>query len=335
MKTLLGFLFSFLLVISLHAQAKLSRYAVLKTDGDETYLTRVNQLSDQGYRLIVAGKFTILHLEATPPDTYRYLRLEIKGGPAQFTNWVNEQGAHGYRWLARTGILEKAPHPKNYEYRFATHGALGPARGADLSSLREEGYRPVEKVYFSHVLGADTREMFFEHEVGQPAYASPGTRDGDIQVADAMRVGNVMKQVDELAKQGYRFLSPHDSNKGGGIAVMMEKCRDDCAGRYEYRYFDAKDAAQVERDLNELSKDGFRVVPGALRSRPHLLERDTREKRTFSYRALDPKDAAQLEQALNAADPEGYVPLDFVWHLGWTAAGFLVLEKETTASATP
>lgn len=150
-----------------------------------------------------------------------------------------------------------------------------------------------------------------------------------------MPVGNVMKDVDKLAKQGHRFLGCHDSNKGGGMAVMMEKCPDECAGCYEYRYFDAKDAAQVERDLNALGKDGFRVVPDALQSRPHLLERDTREKRTFSYRTLDPPDAVALGPLLNAADEEGYVPLDFVWHVGWTAQGILVLEKETTASANP
>jgi hypothetical protein len=115
--------------------------------------------------------------------------------------------------LARTGLLEKAPHPRNYEYRFAPHGALDPSKGAELSSLLEEGCRPVGIVYFSHAIGAATKEMFFEHEVGQSAYASHLPPGSEIQVADAMRVGNVMKRVHELAKQGYRFLSPHDSNK--------------------------------------------------------------------------------------------------------------------------
>lgn len=307
-------------------------YKVLKTEDKDAFLESVNQLSDLGYRVLIQGQFTILHLDATPPDTYRYLRLEVKGGPAQFTNWINEQGAHGYRWRSRTRLLEKAPHPKNYEYRYSPHGALGPSKGRDLSSLLEEGYRPMETVYFSHAIGAATKEMYFEHEVGQPAYASALAPGSEIQVADAMRAGNVMKRVDELATQGYRFLSPHDSNKGGGIAVMMEKCRDDCAGRYEYRYFDAKNAPQIETELNLLGKDGFQVLPDALHARPHLLERDTRTKRTFAYRIIDAKDDAAVGQALNTADQEGYVPLDFVWHAGWTAEAFLVLEKETTAS---
>ena len=66
--------------------------------------------------------------------------------------------------------------------------------------------------------------------------------------------------------------------------------------------------------------------------RPHLLERDTHFKRTFTYRVLASKDAAQLEQGLNAADQERYTPLDFVWRVGWTAESFLVLEKETMVS---
>ncbi|MGZ4833400.1 MAG: hypothetical protein ACXVZQ_10770 [Terriglobales bacterium] len=335
MKSRLRSVVSFLLVLSAYAQAQPPKYAVLKTEGGDAYLASVNHLSDQGYRVLIGGQFTILRLEATPPDTYRYLRLEGKGGPAQFSNWINDQGAHGYRWMASAALLEKAPHPKNYEYRNSPHGAFGPSKARELSSLLEEGYRPVASAYFSHPLGAGANEMYFEHEVGQPAYASNLPPGSEIQVADAMRTGNVMKHVDQLAKQGYRFLSPHGSNKGGGIAVMMEKCRDDCAGRYEYRYFDAKDAPQIERNLNALGHDGFQVLPGALNDRPHLLERDTRAKRTFAYRVLHSKDAAGLEHALNAADQEGYVPQGFVWHVGWSVAGFLVLEKETTASATP
>jgi hypothetical protein len=334
MKALLLTFFSCMLIFSQQVPAKLPKYSVLKTEGGEAYLASVNRLSDQGCRLIVGGKFTILRLETTPPDTYRYIRLEDKGGPVQFMNWLNEQGAHGYLWLARTGMLEKAPHPRNYEYRFPQRRALGSSKGADLSSLREEGYRPVGSSYFFHAIGPDITVTFFEREVGLPADAAHMLPAADIQIVGAVRASTLTNRMDTLAKQGYRFLSTYSSSRSDD-AVVMEKCRDDCAGRFEYRHFDAKDAPQVERDLNALSKDGFRVVPDTLHARLHLLERDTREKRAFSYRALHPKDAAELEQALNTADSEGYVPLDFVWHVGWTAEGFLVLEKETTASATP
>lgn len=325
----------------LYAQTSLPRYSALKTESSEAYLASLNQLADQGYRVLAVSKYTVLRLDAAPPNTYRYLRVELEGGlrhpgPSELTNWVNEQGAHGYRWMPRLALLEKAPHPRNYEYRNSPHGAFGPSRSNQLSSMVEQGYRPVGSIAFSHALGSATWEMFFERDLDQSAPAPtpyPGT---SIAIADAMRADNVMKHVDDLAQKGYRFVSPQNSYKGGGIAVMMEKCSENCAGRYQYHYFDAKDFAQVERNLNTLGKDGFRVVPAALTSRPHLLERDTHAKQTFSYRALDPADAASLAVALNAADQEGYVPLDFVWHVGFSSAhGFLVLEKETTASAPP
>ena len=334
MKLLLRFLF--LLAATLHVQTALPKYTVLKTESNDTYFTQLNQLADQGYRVLAVSKYTVLHLEATPPDTYRYLRIEAKGGPAELANWINDQGAHGYRWRARTGLLEKAPHPRNFEYRVAHHGEMGPARSQDLSALVDEGYRPLQPIAFSHALGAATREVFFERELDQPAPAPspyPGT---SIAIADAMRADNVLKKVDELARKGYRFVAPHESNQGGGISVMMEKCPEDCSGRYEYRYFDAKNAEQLERDLNALGKDGFRVLPPALQSRPHLVERDAKTKQAFNYRALDPADAPSLEHLVNAANEEGFVPLDFVWHAGFSSAqGFLVLEKETTAAANP
>ena len=336
MEILLQTLSLFLLAVSLSTQTKPQKYVVVKVEHGDEFVNKLNGLSDQGYRLLVGGRFAVLRLDATPPDTYRYLPIEGKGGPIQLTNWLNEQGARGYRRLPRTDLMEKAPHPRNYEYRYSPHGALGPSMGRELSSLVEEGYRPVDRVSFSHAIGSATEEMYFEHEVGKPAVATripPGT---EIKVADAMRAGSVMKHVDEFSHQGYRFLSSHHSNKGGGIAVMMQKCSEDCAGRYEYRYFDAKDAAQIEKELNAHGKDGYQVAPASLHSRPHLLERDSRQKRTFSYRVLVAKDAPGLEQALNAPEQEGFVPLDYVWHIGFTAAAeFLVLEKETTASAAP
>jgi hypothetical protein len=140
----------------------------------------------------------------------------------------------------------------------------------------------------------------------------------------------------ELAKRGYRFRRPDSSQRGGGTPAMMEKCPADCAGRYEYRTFNTKNAAQISTDLNALGSDGFRVLPSMLDSRLQLLERDTREKRTFSYRIHQLADAASLQQALNGAEQEGYAPLGFVYHGGWISGhGFLVLEKEIKASSSP
>lgn len=334
MKLLLRFLF--LLAATLHAQTTLPKYTVIKTENGDAYLARINQLADQGYRVLAVSKYTVLHLEATPPDTYRYLRIEALRGPAQLTNWLNEQGAHGYRWCSHTGLLEKAPHPRNYEYHTAGHGKYGVSRPQDLSAMVEQGYRPLHPIAFQHPIGPITSEVFFERDLDQPAPPQPRYPGTAIAIAEGGRVATAMKRINDLALKGYRFDGPHNTTRVDYLAVMMEKCPEDCSGRYEYRYFDAKNQEQVERDLNALGKDGFRVVPSGLASRPHVLERDTRAKQAFTYRALDPADAADLEKQLNAPDAEGYVPLDFVWHSGFaTAQGFLVLQKEIASPANP
>lgn len=324
MKSLVHSLAALVLIASLHAQNNLPQYSVLRAEKGESFLAKVNQLADQGYRMLTAGKYAVLHLEATPPDTYRYAGFEVHGGPVQVTNWLNEQGAHGYRWVPNIGLLEKSPHPRNYEYRASPRG-LGPSKTGNLSAgFLEEGYHPV---------APGTEETFFEREVGQSRTSSPPV--GAIAVSNAMHVHNVMKRTNELARQGYRFLAPLPSGTCCRSAVMMQKCSDDCAGRYEYRSFDAKNAAQLEHDLNALGSDGFRLLPSMLHRPPHLLERNTREKHSYSYRAIDPPDDASLQRALIAADQENYKPIGFVWHVGWNAQGFLLLEKEITAPSVP
>ena len=70
----------------------------------------------------------------------------------------------------------------------------------------------------------------------------------------------------------------------------------------------------------------------ALSLLPHLVERDSVEKCSFSYRVAEVRDAAYVERFLNNVDQEGYAPIGYVWQVGWTADGFLVVEKETTSA---
>jgi len=321
----------FLLAASLQAQAPANQYTVVKTENGDPYVNRVNQLADLGYRVLFVSRYTVLRQDATPPNTYRYLRVEDSGGPKQFSNWINEQGAHGYRWVPSTGLLEKAPHPRNYEYLYRPHTA----KANELSSLVEQGFHPLQTSYFSHSFGPSTPEMFFERDLDTPGPAPSPDVGKNIAFSDAMRSSRVMKRVDELALQGYRVRGPHPSSKGGGVALLLEKCQPACAGRYQYRKFDVKDGTQLETDLNAFGKDGFQVLPASLEGRLYVVERDTHDTKRFSYRALDPEDLPALERALNAAAQQGYEPIQFAWHVGWSVHGFLLLQKEITDATAP
>lgn len=309
------------------------RFKVVKAENPEKTAIALNELADQGYRLIVSGRMFILRLEATPPDTYRYLVVNFKPGPVEFLNWLNEQGSRGYLWLPRAGVMEKEPHPRNFEYILpGPTFRRGQKRSDEISSLIQQGYQPLGFTTFYAYIGPSTRETYFQRQLGMEPKRARSSAGPEIQIADAMRADNVLKQINALAEKGYRYFGAYESQKGGGRAVMMKKCETDCEGFFEYRYFDVHDRDQLVKELNDRGKEGFRVVPDALSVRPHLLERTAGQTEKFAYRAMQFKDPALLEGALNSPEQEGYEPIGYVWHSGWTAEEFLILENVAMAS---
>jgi hypothetical protein len=125
----------------------------------------------------------------------------------EFLNWLNEHGAHGYRWAPWAGMLEKEPHPRNWEYATPSLGYHhGQKKGAEISSLVSQGYHPVGMAWFSLFIGAPWREIFFERELSAEPTAMRTGEGREIEVADGMRADTVMKRVDGLAMKNYRYL---------------------------------------------------------------------------------------------------------------------------------
>lgn len=278
-----------------------------------TSLESVNSAADQGYRLLFPG---VMRLEAMPPDTYRYMAVTVgkRPRPKEFLNYLNTQGALGYRFVYRLGVLEKAPHPRNYEYAFVNSGSgfwsLNP-KLSTLPSLIAQGYRFVGVMHFDAILGQGTSEGLLERELD--AKPGPTAAGWKIATPNTALARNVFKDLTEMAHQGYRYVGPYYLQ--GQYAVWMEAC-DECGGPYEYHELKTKelaDLARVEQELNSQGGMGFRFVPDS----PYfmqLLERPAGQKQTFLYRVLTKAQpgGSELEQMMNAADAEGYAPVDEV-----------------------
>jgi hypothetical protein len=313
-----------LLIASLCAQVTAPpKYKVAAAAHENEIVPLLNALAEQGYRLVAIGSAAILKLEPPLSGHYQYDLVAHQRDPDKFFNALNELGERGYRWVPFSPLAEKSPQATKYRYQKAPHGWSGPAKAPAISSAEGEGFRPVDVVYFEMIVSAK-----FELVMEQEAQSAKNASLGALEIVEAMREESVMKRVSELAKQGYRFVSPSVSNKGGGLGLIMEKCSPGCGGPYEYRYFDAKNPPQIEQDLNAFGKDGFRVVPSAMRTKPHLLERDPSSKQAFSYRVPESKEVAELEKSVNDADRKGYEPVGYVGHIHRLAPDFyLVLEK--------
>ena len=164
-----------LLASLLSAQgAPAPKYKVVKSGKIEQAVAAVNTLADQGYRLLVPGPLFIMRLESTPRDTYRYVAMNQQGGPVQLLNWVNEQGAHGYRLVPEAGVLEKEPHPKNYEYSIpAPPSRWGKTDPDAIPFLIRQGYRPIGSVYFPVANGLGDTQVYYQRDVGAKPESMP------------------------------------------------------------------------------------------------------------------------------------------------------------------
>ncbi|MGD0157068.1 MAG: hypothetical protein ABSB50_13290 [Terracidiphilus sp.] len=300
----------------------LPRYKVLNGYPRLEAITAINQAADQGYRILLTSRFVVMRLDATPPDTWRYMPSPQPTGTNAFLNALDQQGALGYGWLADTEFLEKQPHPRNYEYRLL-EGVTVKSRAHSLESLEQDGFTRVG------MTRRDVR-LVYMHEIGSPPPEHPRhTRE-----LDALRAHNLMKNISELAAQGYRYRTSEISYEGGR-AVSMEECDASCGGPFEYRSFDVKNSEQLEHDLNALGKEGFRVLPKSLDWPPGLVERPLKHSGVFSYCVGDASSEASVQQFIDDCDRDGFAPINFAAHVGWIVGGFFIIAEKAEVSPAP
>lgn len=307
----------------------LPQYKVLKGYPLQQAIVAVNQAADQGYRILLSSRLIVMRLDATPPDTWRYQRRPEPGGINALLNALNRQGALGYGWLAGTEFLEKQPHPRNYEYT-TLEGVTEKARSRSLDSLLQQGFTRVGAIG-QHVGALHDDLTIYMREIGsgRPAALPHASRE-----VDALRRSSLMNNISALAAQGYRYRESGLSS-GGGSAVSMEECNASCGGPFEYRAFEVKNPAQLEHDLNALGQEGFRVLPKSLDWGPGLVERPLKHTAVFTYRVGDASNEAAVQQFVDGCDRDGFAPIGFAAHVGWTAGAFFIIAEKAEDSPAP
>lgn len=316
-RMIIAVLFACIAGVAVAQTAPLPQYKVLKSSTAKNAASEWNAAADQGYRFLFEGRLAVMHLEATAPDTYRYAALPDRNLRDTFLNALNQQGAFGYAWINGTHMLEKLPHPHVYEYAIVEGFAAG-TRHTSHDSLIAQAFAPVGRFGSVPIYVRDT------------TIDSPATSPQSVtRFIDRLNPGKTFKQISALAAQSYRYRS--DELTDSGTRIAMDLCDNACGGPFEYRRFEGKDAAQIEKTLNDFASDGYRIVRASLDWEPYLVERPARHPvsspATFSYRVSEAKDAATIEQFLNTTAQDGFVPVGFLAHIGWTASIFIVVER--------
>ena len=314
MKRVLAGLLMLGAVIGVTAQsATLSRYKVLPGSTAKNAAEQWNGVAGQGYRFLFEGRLAVMRRDAEPPDTYRYLAVPDRNLRNTFLNALNQQGAFGYGWVKGAQMLEKLPHPHVYEYT-VVEGIAAKKRKDSRDELLAQGFVPVGRF--------GTVPIYMRDATVDP---SPTGADHEKRVLQQPTQDRLRKEIDKAAALGYRFGHVELTDSGEGVVMEASDAV------FEYLSFDVKDAAQLERALNDLGASGFRVVGESLAHSIALAERGPDHRMAYTYKVVEARDAAALEEFLNSADQDGFTPVGFAAHIGWTATVFIVVEKASPA----
>jgi hypothetical protein len=305
-------------------QTDTPQYLLLEDTNFGRMQDKVNGLASSGYRIrSVNGSYVLLEKAADPPETYRYIWIssEYEYSPAKMQNSVNEAGAKGYRLLtAGSWIMEKPPHPHNYQYLIWT----GLVRSKKLTAL----LTPAAGCSLFDFSGRSSVTAIAECP-GELA-ARPRWPDLNAPVGpDAHRYVIVNLEEDDLRKfagRGYRVRSVQRWPRPG---VLMESSSP--SGNLDYRVFNVKGREETENRLNKQGAEHFQVFPASLNSGRQIMERAAGSRRLWAYRVLEVKDEASANEEIGRASTERYYPIGVVYHAGWTLTKLLILEQEKTA----
>lgn len=128
------------------------------------------------------------------------------------------------------------------------------------------------------------------------------------------KTSTMQKELDNAAQQGFRVVTG-SGVAGAEIAIMMERIPEG-SDKYNYRLLSTTKTGTMEKELNALAKEGFRLLPRTMTAKEGMLskeivvvlERDPNLKgQEFEYKFLATSLTSTLQKEMTEAAKEGYL----------------------------
>ena len=145
------------------------------------------------------------------------------------------------------------------------------------------------------------------------------------------KTSTMQKELDNAAEKGFRLAmgSGLESNE---VAMMMERIPEG-SEKYSYRLLATTRTGSIEKEINEIAKEGFRVHPRTLGSKTGMLsrevvvimEKDPNQKgHEYQYKLLATTLTGTLQKEMTDAAKEGYTLVAF----GTRGEHLVIMERE-------
>jgi hypothetical protein len=144
----------------------------------------------------------------------------------------------------------------------------------------------------------------------------------------------MQKELDEAAAQGYRILVGSPTS-GSEMALFM--AREPTSDHpYSYKLLATTRTGTMQKELNELSDQGYRLLPRTMIAKAGLiggveivviLERPAKVERRYEYKLLATSRTSTLQKEVTETQAAGFVIVGMVSR----GEHMIIMERESTA----
>lgn len=150
------------------------------------------------------------------------------------------------------------------------------------------------------------------------------------------KTSTMQKELDEASAQGFR-IQMGVSNCGQMEMVLFLERVAQPPDTYKYQLVAANKTSTMDKELNEVARQGFRLLPQTLMAKENMLtkevvgvlEKAPKSDKRYEYKLLATGLTGTLQKEVSRAEADGFALV------GMIARGenMVIMEKETTAKA--
>lgn len=147
------------------------------------------------------------------------------------------------------------------------------------------------------------------------------------------KTSTMQKELDEASELGFRVMVGVSNCGQMEMALFLERVTEP-PSVYKYKLIATNKTSTMDKELNEIAREGFRLIPQTLMAKENLLTREIvgvmekppNSNKRYEYKLLATNLTGTLQKEVKQAEADGYSLV------GMIARGenMVVMEKETT-----
>jgi len=151
------------------------------------------------------------------------------------------------------------------------------------------------------------------------AFAQDAEDDVEYKLLATTRTKTMQKELKQAAAQGYR-IKVGAPTSGSEMAVFLAR-EGSVADPYEYKLLATRRTSTMQKELNKMSDEGFRLIPSTMIAKKQLIggdeivvimERPPNATVKYEYKLLATTRTSTLQKEVTEAKEAGYVLVGMV-----------------------